>query len=138
MRSIEVTGGPLPGRGAGIADTVATANQCVPGTSPNRNRTGADLSGADAIGSVDQLIAAFRRTWSAPLTDRLAAAPAVPRRSGLERLVHPEAGELRLSYESLDAGGQRLVVYLPADEGTAAALDRLTLCGPVPLRAVSG
>ncbi|WP_346660245.1 hypothetical protein [Streptomonospora nanhaiensis] len=30
----------------------------------------------------------------APFTDRLAAAPAVPRRTGLERLVHPEAGEL--------------------------------------------
>ncbi|MEU0238252.1 helix-turn-helix domain-containing protein [Nocardiopsis sp. NPDC006198] len=87
---------------------------------------------------LSHLVEELEIVGGAPFTDRLAAAPAVPRRTGLERLVHPEAGELRLSYESLDAGGQRLVVYLPADEGTAAALDRLTLRGPVPLRAVSG
>jgi hypothetical protein len=45
-------------------------------------------------------------------------------------------GELRLSYEVLelpDPDEQRLVVYLPADEATAAALDRLTrTAGPRP------
>jgi hypothetical protein len=38
----------------------------------------------------------------------------LPRHTGTERLVHPEAGELRLSYESLSvADGQRLVVCPP-------------------------
>lgn len=73
-----------------------------------------------------------------PFTDRLAAPLVAPRRTGVERLVHPDTGELRLSYESLDAEGQRLVVYLPCDEETSAALDRLTLRGPGSLRAVPG
>jgi MmyB-like transcription regulator ligand binding domain len=43
----------------------------------------------------------------------------LPALSGVERWVHPEAGELRLAYEILelpDADGQRLVVYLPAGD----------------------
>ncbi|PSK91757.1 transcriptional regulator with XRE-family HTH domain [Murinocardiopsis flavida] len=62
----------------------------------------------------------------APFTERLAAAPVPPRRTGVERLAHPEVGELRLSYETLDAEGQQLVVYLPADDTAAAALRHLT------------
>jgi transcriptional regulator with XRE-family HTH domain len=62
----------------------------------------------------------------APFTERLHAAPVTPRRTGLERLVHPEAGELRLAYETLDAQTQTVVVYLPADDATSAALDNLT------------
>jgi hypothetical protein len=59
----------------------------------------------------------------------------------VERLVHPDAGELRLAYETLelpDADDQRLVVYLPADDGTSAALDRLAGRQPGGLRAVPG
>ncbi len=55
--------------------------------------------------------------------------------------AHPDAGELRLNYESLqvsDMDGQRLVVYLPADEATAGALDRLTGRQPGALRVVAG
>jgi len=74
----------------------------------------------------------------APFTDRLAAPPVEPRRTGVERLAHPSAGELCLSYESLDAGGQRLVVYLPGDEATGAALDRLVGRRSGQLRAVPG
>ena len=44
----------------------------------------------------------------------------LPRRSGVERWVHPEVGELRLAYETLTLpDDQRLVVYLPADEATS-------------------
>jgi hypothetical protein len=49
--------------------------------------------------------------------------------TGLTRLVHPEAGLLRLAVETMqlpDADDQRLIVHLPADEATAAALDRIT------------
>jgi transcriptional regulator with XRE-family HTH domain len=65
----------------------------------------------------------------AAVTDRLDTSAGLPQRTGVERLVHPEVGELRLAYETLelsDADDQRLIVYLPADSGTSAALDRLT------------
>ncbi|MEU9833667.1 helix-turn-helix domain-containing protein [Streptosporangium sp. NPDC048047] len=70
------------------------------------------------------------------------AAPAVHSRDmGAERLVHPEVGELRLVCEALNPSGaddQRLVVYLPADDATSAALDRLAGRAPGALRAVAG
>lgn len=65
----------------------------------------------------------------APFIQRLARPPALARSTGVDRLVHPDAGELRLAYETLDlpaADYQRLVVYLPADEATEAALDTIT------------
>lgn len=58
-------------------------------------------------------------------TDRMAAHTGPAERSGVERMVHPEAGELLLAYEILDlpdADEQSLVVLLPADAATAAAL----------------
>ena len=46
---------------------------------------------------------------------------------------------LRLAYETLDlADDQRMIVYLPADHATSAALDRLTGRQPGALRAVTG
>ncbi len=79
-------------------------------------------------------------TAGAVFADRLAAAPVMPRRTGAERIAHPEAGPLRLAYETLALpdDGQRLVVYLPADDATASALDRLNGRQPGALRAVSG
>ncbi|MBC6456693.1 helix-turn-helix domain-containing protein [Actinomadura sp. HBU206391] len=83
-------------------------------------------------------------TAGAPFTDRLQAAPlSVPRRTGVERLLHPDVGELRLAYETLgvglpDADERRLIVYLPADEATSAALDHLNGRQPGALRAVTG
>jgi transcriptional regulator with XRE-family HTH domain len=74
---------------------------------------------------------AFTERWHAP--------PAVPDRTGVERWVHPEVGELRLAYETMDlaeADDQRMVVYLPADEASSAALDRLAGRRPGALRAV--
>ncbi|MEU6142175.1 helix-turn-helix domain-containing protein [Streptomyces sp. NPDC047081] len=79
-------------------------------------------------------------TAGASFSERLAAAPALPARSGTELVDHPEAGRLRLSYETLALPdeGQRLVVHIPADEATATALDRLNGRLPGALRAVSG
>ncbi|MFI9584932.1 helix-turn-helix domain-containing protein [Streptomyces sp. NPDC052236] len=80
-------------------------------------------------------------TAGAAFTDRAATVPSLPKSSGVERLVHPEAGELRLAYETLELPAdddQRLIVHLPADEATSAALDRLTGRRPGALRAVAG
>jgi transcriptional regulator with XRE-family HTH domain len=75
-----------------------------------------------------------------PFTDRLKAPPVSPKRTGIERLAHPRAGQLRLAYEILelpDPDEQRLVVQLPADNPTAAALDQLIGRQPSALRAVA-
>jgi transcriptional regulator with XRE-family HTH domain len=90
---------------------------------------------------VAELVEELTVTAGAPFAERLEAPAVVPRRSGVERLVHPEAGELRLAYETLelpDGDDQRLVVQLPADDATGAALDRLTGRRPGALRAVTG
>ncbi|MGD0561263.1 MAG: helix-turn-helix transcriptional regulator [Streptosporangiaceae bacterium] len=71
-------------------------------------------------------------------TRRVAAVPGLPKPSGVIRVLHPRAGSLRLSYETLELSDddQRLVVHLPADETTAAALGRLARRRPLGL--VSG
>ncbi|MFG1946825.1 helix-turn-helix domain-containing protein [Nonomuraea sp. NPDC048826] len=96
---------------------------------------------AAAIGDpyADDLIEELTITAGAAFTELLgtpSAPPAAPRR---ERLAHPGAGELRLVAESLDLSDaeQRLVVCLPADEATAAALDHLTGRHPGALHAVT-
>lgn len=63
---------------------------------------------------------------------------AVPPRGAL-RWTHPVAGELRLDREVLEfpaEDAQQLVVFLPADDRTADALDRLRRHVTAPLRAV--
>jgi transcriptional regulator with XRE-family HTH domain len=79
-------------------------------------------------------------TAGALFADRLAAVPVMPRRAGADLITHPEAGPLRLAYETLALpdDGQRMVVYLPADDTTATALDRLNGRQPGALRAVNG
>lgn len=65
-------------------------------------------------------------TAGAAFTDRLSLA--APPRAEVHRVIHPEAGELRLTTETLELADadQRLVVYLPADTVTAEALGALT------------
>jgi transcriptional regulator with XRE-family HTH domain len=67
--------------------------------------------------------------------------PGLAAATGITRVAHPEVGELRLSYETLTLPAdddQRLLVYLPADDAAAAALDRLAGRRPGALHAVSG
>ncbi|ALC19400.1 DNA-binding protein [Streptomyces pristinaespiralis] len=74
-------------------------------------------------------------------TDRVERLPGLPRASGVTRMVHPQAGELRLAYETLELPAdddQRLLVHVPADAASAAALDALTGRRPGALRAVRG
>lgn len=74
-----------------------------------------------------------------PFIERLSGPPALARSTGVERLAHPEVGELRLAYETLELpdDDQRILVNLAADDATAAALAELTR-GSRNLRAVSG
>ncbi|MBC2907427.1 helix-turn-helix domain-containing protein [Streptomyces cupreus] len=62
----------------------------------------------------------------------------VPQRGDL-RLNHPTGTELRLRRETLElsADGQQLIVFLPADEATAQAVDQLRHRPPSRLRAIS-
>ncbi|MFJ8823442.1 helix-turn-helix domain-containing protein [Streptomyces sp. NPDC102467] len=102
-----------------------------------RFRQGAPLPDPQVAALIDELTV----TAGAPFADRLAASPTLPRRGGHDLVVHPEVGPLRLSYESLslpDADGQTILVHLPADEATSAALDRLNGRTPGTLRAVNG
>ena len=83
---------------------------------------------------VDELAAA-----SAAFADRWTDQPVVRKRTGTKRLRHPEVGEVRVAFETLqlaDGDDQRLVVYLPADESTASAFDVLAGLQPGNLRAV--
>lgn len=71
---------------------------------------------------------------------RVETIPGLPQANGVVRVAHPDSGALRLAYETLELpvdDDQRLVVYLPADPATAAALDELTRERPRPLRLVT-
>jgi transcriptional regulator with XRE-family HTH domain len=88
---------------------------------------------------VAELIDELSVVAGTPFTSRLIAAPGAPRGASPERLVHPEVGELSLACETLELPDtdQRLLVYLPADAGTSAALDRLAGRQPGGLRMVA-
>ncbi|MEV6104674.1 helix-turn-helix transcriptional regulator [Streptomyces sp. NPDC051940] len=80
-------------------------------------------------------------TAGAEFTGRMERVPGPAAASGVVRLVHPEAGELRLAYETLELPGdegQRMVVQLPADPGTEAALRRIGAGHSAGLRVVTG
>ncbi|MEU4620713.1 hypothetical protein AB0G04_12150 [Actinoplanes sp. NPDC023801] len=65
----------------------------------------------------------------AEFTERAARVPGLPRAHGLLRIEHPEAGVLRMAYETMVLPGDqglRLLVHLPADETTAEALRRIS------------
>jgi transcriptional regulator with XRE-family HTH domain len=91
--------------------------------------------------AANELVAQLTAAGGRAFTDRWEARPVSRNRNGVTRIAHPDVGELRLAFETLqlpDADDQRLVVYLPADDPTTAALDRLTGRHPGGLRAVNG
>jgi len=87
---------------------------------------------------LDELLAAneFAERWRAHDVARKSLGPT--------RILHPEGGELRVDLEVLlmsDDTDQRLVAWLPSDEATNVALDRICdgtneAVGPAPLRIV--
>ncbi len=58
--------------------------------------------------------------------ERWDAHPVATERRGAEHLVHPDVGDLHLTYEALGLAtdDQQLIAWVPADEATAAALTR--------------
>ncbi|WP_055589010.1 helix-turn-helix domain-containing protein [Streptacidiphilus griseoplanus] len=88
---------------------------------------------------VGELMDELTVSCGAEFAGRLETLPGLPKTNTVLRLVHPELGELRLASERLELSAdddQRLLVHLPADEATAAALDRLSGRRPGALRAV--
>lgn len=98
---------------------------------------GPSRSDGDVVRLTDELTVAAGDAF----VRRVGSVPGLPRPTGVLRLVHPEVGELRLAYETLELPAeddQRLIVHLPADEETSAALDRLVHRRPGALSVVSG
>ncbi|MFF0493427.1 helix-turn-helix domain-containing protein [Nocardia sp. NPDC004068] len=94
-----------------------------------------------SIPEVVALIEELTLTAGRAFADRMRTVDGVPDTHGITRMNHPEAGALRLSSERLDLSAdddQYLLVDLPADDATAAALDTLVGRRPGGLRAVSG
>ncbi|WP_330178677.1 helix-turn-helix transcriptional regulator [Nocardia sp. NBC_01503] len=90
---------------------------------------------------VGALIDELTLTVGEEFTRRMENIPGLPDHNGVGRLEHPEAGMLRLAYETLSLSAdddQYIMIYLPADEPTAAALDALIGRTPGSLRAVAG
>ncbi|PZG15753.1 helix-turn-helix domain-containing protein [Nonomuraea aridisoli] len=97
------------------------------------------LDNAPGDAYVAELTAELSFAAGEAFTSRMAAPAAPPPAAPVERLAHPETGELRLAREPLHLsdGEQRIVAYVPADAATAAALDHLTGRRPGTLRAVN-
>lgn len=76
---------------------------------------------ARLVGDLSVRSADFVRLW--------ATLDVKEKRQGIKRLVHPVVGDLALDHQVLvlpEPGHRRLVVYLPADDASARALDQLT------------
>ncbi|MFE7017132.1 helix-turn-helix domain-containing protein [Streptomyces sp. NPDC057651] len=96
-----------------------------------------DLWLAPSVENSEWFTAELAPTTSPDFTSRLNR-HVVPQRGAL-RLNHPSGCELRLLRETLElsSGAQQLVVFLPADERTAHAVDQLPRRSPSRLRAIS-
>jgi transcriptional regulator with XRE-family HTH domain len=89
----------------------------------------AALRAATALGDPDAAMLAEELTITAGarFRDPFEGSAALPAHTGVERWAHPDAGVLRLAYETLELPGPdelQLTVYLASAED-AAALDRL-------------
>jgi transcriptional regulator with XRE-family HTH domain len=114
--------------------TDSRARAAFPGWDRIADEQVATLKLAASLGDpyVAQLADELSIIAGVPFTDRWQAPLTIPNRTGLERWVHPDAGELLLAYETLDlpsADEQRLVVHLPADDATSTVLDHLDQAG---------
>ena len=102
----------------------------------------ADLRGTLRFGETEaiELVNELLEHGGPEFVRRWEARPVRTKGTGEKQLRHPDVGDLHLAFETLtlpDADDQRLVVYLPADEATAAKLDDLAGRRPGALRAVA-
>jgi transcriptional regulator with XRE-family HTH domain len=84
-------------------------------------RAAADLGDYGAAFLAEELSV----TAGSDFVRRFTASAALPSWTGTELWVHPTAGDLRLTFETLHLPGtedRRLIAYLPADSPTASAL----------------
>ncbi|MGQ0616094.1 MAG: MmyB family transcriptional regulator [Acidimicrobiia bacterium] len=89
---------------------------------------------------VEAFAARLAAVAGAAFTDRWDRRLLGARGNGVTAMVHPDVGAVRLAFETLalpDPDRQWLVVFLPADAASAAALDRLAGRQPGALRSVS-
>ncbi len=86
-----------------------------------------------------RLLENLRLVGGEPFVSRFTSPSQRPDATAPLRLRHPDVGELRLLEEVLDTPDDelQLVVLLPADDQTTAALDRLSGRQPGVLRAVA-
>ena len=90
--------------------------------------------------ALDRFVAELCDVGGAAFADRWAGSAAASKRSGPIRFVHPDVGVLHLASEMLqlsDSDEQHLVVWLPGDAVTVAALDQLNGRYPGALHAVA-
>lgn len=98
-------------------------------------------SGAPGDPEVEALAAELAVEAGDEFTRRWEARPVERKTTGTKRIDHPEVGLLTIEFETLqlaDRDDQRLVVYLPGDESTAAAFDQLSGRRPGALHVVGG
>jgi hypothetical protein len=129
VRPLGLLDGPLPNLARHVfthpsartvyPDWALTADEQVSRQHVATGRWGDDAS---FLALLDELMSApeFIARWSSFAT--------ADKRRGTIRIVHPDFGRLRFNYETLllpdDVDEQRFVTWLPADDGTAAALAR--------------
>ncbi|WP_022893821.1 helix-turn-helix domain-containing protein [Agromyces subbeticus] len=78
-------------------------------------------------------------TGGSAFVTRMAAPIVVARSAGVVEMHHPDAGSLRLAFESMELPADdalQLVALLPADEAAVSALDRIGRRGPRRLQVV--
>lgn len=90
--------------------------------------------------TIDAFADALGNAAGPEFADRWQRRPLGAQPVGVSRITHPIVGPLRLAYETLDLAEhdrQRLVVHIPADPATEAALDRLAGRQPGAVRTMN-
>jgi transcriptional regulator with XRE-family HTH domain len=98
-------------------------------------------AGAPGDPEIDELVAELAGSAGDEFTRRWDARPVERKTTGTKRILHPDVGPLTIEFETMqlaDRDDQRLVVYLPGDDATAAAFDELSGRRPGALHAVGG
>ncbi|QIS15054.1 helix-turn-helix domain-containing protein [Nocardia arthritidis] len=143
MGPIGLLDGGLPANVVRYIFTDERAKAAYPDWGHVADKTVATLKQGPVQGDslISALVEELTVTVGAEFTDRMRNIPGLAAANGIERMTHPEVGELRLAFETLELSAdddQRIVVRLPADPAAARALDLLAGRRPGALRAVSG
>ncbi|ALG10114.1 helix-turn-helix domain-containing protein [Kibdelosporangium phytohabitans] len=124
--------GPVPENMVWFVFTSPHAHDTFPHWAAMADHWAAELRAAASLGDAYAAFLAqeLQVAGGTEFSSRYASSAKLASRTGTEHWHHPQAGQMRLTYETLalpDVDEQRLTVYLPADDTTSAALDLLTL-----------